>query len=290
MGKRRPKETADGTSHKVKDDLKLNLPSVPSTQHLTPNDVNLASLFSLHRPLSVVSSIPVVTTPEAFASIFAPRKSSKPQPAEVIYTLSSALTGLESAVQHHQQQQPQQSSNSEEEELRNAVTQASVSNAESPQTHLDGIPISDIKLSIQEFAKQFAPFKPPPAPVPMGEEEETVIPQRENTETSGRRESYGRPGQYSQPSLADTTKSVGWKDTLAAYFAPLQIQDQRYQEHEELRAPSSSRLSYMERSRTRREKMHTISVKRQRKLKMKKHKYKKLMRRTRNLRRRLDQL
>ena len=34
--------------------------------------------------------------------------------------------------------------------------------------------------------------------------------------------------------------------------------------------------------------MFSISVKRQRKLKMKKHKYKKLMRRTRNLRRRLD--
>jgi hypothetical protein len=36
------------------------------------------------------------------------------------------------------------------------------------------------------------------------------------------------------------------------------------------------------------EDMYAISVKRQRKLKMKKHKYKKLMRRTRNLRRRLD--
>lgn len=35
-------------------------------------------------------------------------------------------------------------------------------------------------------------------------------------------------------------------------------------------------------------KMWAISVKRQRKLKMKKHKYKKLMRKTRNLRRRLD--
>lgn len=34
--------------------------------------------------------------------------------------------------------------------------------------------------------------------------------------------------------------------------------------------------------------MQTISVKRQRKLKMKKHKYKKLMKRTKNLRRRLD--
>jgi hypothetical protein len=36
--------------------------------------------------------------------------------------------------------------------------------------------------------------------------------------------------------------------------------------------------------------MEAISVKRQRKLKMKKHKYKKLMRRTRNLRRKLGKL
>jgi hypothetical protein len=36
--------------------------------------------------------------------------------------------------------------------------------------------------------------------------------------------------------------------------------------------------------------MIALSVKRQRKLKMKKHKYKKLMKRTRNLRRRLDKL
>ena len=45
---------------------------------------------------------------------------------------------------------------------------------------------------------------------------------------------------------------------------------------------------YMERSKG--QIWRTISVKRQRKLKMKKHKYKKLMRRTRNLRRRLDRL
>lgn len=36
--------------------------------------------------------------------------------------------------------------------------------------------------------------------------------------------------------------------------------------------------------------MEAISVKRQRKLKMKKHKYKKLMRRTRNLRRKLGKI
>ena len=47
-----------------------------------------------------------------------------------------------------------------------------------------------------------------------------------------------------------------------------------------IREPSASRQERM--------KMFLISVKRQRKLKMKKHKYKKLMKRTRNLRRKLD--
>jgi hypothetical protein len=58
-----------------------------------------------------------------------------------------------------------------------------------------------------------------------------------------------------------------------------------------------SRYHFLERMNIRQERyrerkgengMWAISVKRQRKLKMKKHKYKKLMRRTRNLRRRLD--
>ena len=47
------------------------------------------------------------------------------------------------------------------------------------------------------------------------------------------------------------------------------------------REPSEGRQERMR-------KMFLISVKRQRKLKMKKHKYKKLMKRTRNLRRKLD--
>lgn len=63
----------------------------------------------------------------------------------------------------------------------------------------------------------------------------------------------------------------------------------------------STRPSFLERMRIRQRryedamgrkseenKIWAISVKRQRKLKMKKHKYKKLMRKTRNLRRRLD--
>jgi hypothetical protein len=37
VGKRRAKENADGTPPKSKDDLRVNLPSVPSTQHLSPS-------------------------------------------------------------------------------------------------------------------------------------------------------------------------------------------------------------------------------------------------------------
>lgn len=64
-------------------------------------------------------------------------------------------------------------------------------------------------------------------------------------------------------------------------------------------ASSPSQLPFLERMRARQEQwddyrrskglgLWAISVKRQRRLKMKKHKYKKLMRKTRNLRRRLE--
>ena len=52
-------------------------------------------------------------------------------------------------------------------------------------------------------------------------------------------------------------------------------------------ADSPSGMTYVERVRHNRT-MHAISTKRRRKIKMKKHKFKKLMRRTRTLRRKLD--
>jgi hypothetical protein len=232
--------------------------------------------------LSVAASFPAITTPEAFSSIFAPRKSSKPQPTEVIYTLSSTLNGLESAV--HQQQQQQQTSNSEED-LRAAVTQASTSNAECGQTHLDGVPHQDIKLSIQDLAKRFRPFNPPPVPVPMSSEEADVSKER-NPETSGAQPIRHRFSTVL--TIRESTNPNGIK-TYSAHTSPLvRIQDEPSQKGRKIQAPPTSLLRYMERVRRRQEKIHAISVKRQRKLKMKKHKYKKLMKRTRNLRRRLD--
>lgn len=248
----------------------------------------MASLFSLHRPLSVTSAVPVITSPEAFSSIFASRKSGKPQTADVIYTLTSTLSGLESAVhqqqQQHQQQQ-KQPNGSEEGDLRNAVTQASVSNAESSQTHLDGVPLSNMKQSIQEFAKQFRPFNPPPAPIPMGSED-ADIPEQKPTESA---DGQTVPNRYNATlTIRESTNPNGLK-TYSAHTSPLiRIQDEPSQGRSEIHAPSFSPVRYLGRLRIRRERMHALSVKRQRKLKMKKHKYKKLMRRTRNLRRRLD--
>ncbi|KAL4775319.1 hypothetical protein BDW60DRAFT_140608 [Aspergillus nidulans var. acristatus] len=76
-----------------------NLPSVPSTQHLQPHDVQLASFFSIHRPISVSTTVPPPSTPEAFGSIFT-KQPSKTSSDDVIFTLSSAVNSMEHAAHH----------------------------------------------------------------------------------------------------------------------------------------------------------------------------------------------
>jgi hypothetical protein len=90
--------------------------------------------------------------------------------------------------------------------------------------------------------------------------------------------------------------------TYMAHSSPLiaDIEEPETSSHE-IQEPGAAPTRFRERMNIRQERYEeflekrgeegaiwAISVKRQRKLKMKKHKYKKLMRRTRNLRRRLD--
>jgi hypothetical protein len=103
--------------------------------------------------------------------------------------------------------------------------------------------------------------------------------------------------------FTESTNAAG-EVTYMAHSSPL-IVDIEELEHDSAAAiqePNSMPTTFRERMNIRKERyeefLHrrgerdaavwAISVKRQRKLKMKKHKYKKLMRRTRNLRRRLD--
>src|SRR5436190_13567278 len=126
-------------------------------------DIHVASFFSIHRPMSVTTSVPPNANPDAFSAIFSSKKQPKSRSNDVIYTISSAVNAIESALPNHRTH-----SAAEENDLRAVVTQESVSNAGSV-THLDGVSIQDLRVSIQEFAKRLRPFNPPPPPVPMNE-------------------------------------------------------------------------------------------------------------------------
>ncbi|PGH00371.1 hypothetical protein AJ79_08223 [Helicocarpus griseus UAMH5409] len=278
----------------------LNLPSVPSTQHLHPHDIHVASFFSTHRPISVTNSVPSNSNPDAFDAIFSLKKPSKPRPNDVIYTLSSAVNNIESVIPNNQSNSPVGNNN-----LRNAISQGSARNAESDQLiSADDLPIEDLRISIQDFAKRLRPFNPPPPPVPMesfGEQDvaveaeaaeseqqeglkeqsySTVLTITESTHTDGRKTYEAHSSPLVRIDNKDAPSSTAYEgEIIEDQGGSFSISEPELgqQEHQ---TPRSTGLS--------RRKMFALSVKRQRKLKMKKHKHKKLMRRTRMLRRKLD--
>ncbi|KAL9604751.1 MAG: hypothetical protein Q9179_001726 [Wetmoreana sp. 5 TL-2023] len=282
-----------------------NVPSVPSTQHLHPMNVHVASFFSRHRPISVTSSFPPTSTEATFSSIFEPKPSQKSTPADVIYTVSSAIDSLENAALQQSPSAPQRPNNE--------------------PTHLDGKP-QHISLDIGELSKTFRPFNVPPPPVPMTDAPKAseslrrrtrAAPAKERTYTAvltiteqahpnGRRTyqaslSPMREENFFTSHTPPSPSSLIAPSPTSTDPYPAAIQHSEEVEVYHITPPTqSSRQPFLDRMRNRqqvweeglmgkkREIWRAISVKRQRKLKMKKHKYKKLMRKTRNLRRKLD--
>jgi Mitochondrial domain of unknown function (DUF1713) len=245
--------------------------------------VHVASFFSIHRPISVTTSVPPASSAETFNAIFSSKKQSKTQPEEVIYTLTSVVSSLESSLHHHQR-----GSGLEQEELRRTVTQAPTSSTETEATYLDRLSAQDLRASVEEFIKRLRPFNPPLPPTPFDDRpvfEGLQSEQRDIEPTSFHTYS-------TLLTIRESTHADGHK-TYEAHATPF-IRGANTEAPEIFNgdplvegAQNSICRTYVERLHRHR-KIHTISVKRQRKLKMKKHKYKKLLRRTRTLRRKLE--
>lgn len=251
----------------------------------------------MHRPMSITAPVPSESTAAAFSSIFEPKSSQKAKSADVIYTLSSAVDRFESAASGAHKQNGQQMT-LEEIDLRQAVTQASASNAEQP-THLD-LPAKTLHLHLQDLAKEFRPFNVPPVPVPFDPSQQISQDSPEQIEAEIAAKEQHTPMQKSYTTtltIHEITQPNGQK-TYKTHTTPI-IEDPSQLDEEFRYFPPAPRhqpflgrmrerqLQYLDRLADR-EVWQAISVKRQRKLKMKKHKYKKLMKRTKNLRRRLD--
>lgn len=299
ISKRKSKDSIQDTAGKSSNELTFNLPSVPTTNHLHAVDVHMSNFFSLHRPISVTVPIPPESSAAAFSSIFDPKPIPKHKPTNVIYTLSSAVNTLENAASSTQNQNSQPMTQ-EEVDLRAAVTQASHSNAHPSPHHLD-LPAKTFHLNLQELVKNFRPYMRPLPPVPMDSalpegaprktseqaelQSESVVTQKTFTTTLTIQENTYRSGRksyesHTTPIVEGPSSSAGEREKEV--YLPPAPRGQPF-----LGRMRERQLQYMDRLGDG-EIWQVISVKRQRKLKMKKHKYKKLMKRTKNLRRRLD--
>lgn len=161
-------------------------------------------------------------------------------------------------------------------------------------------------ISIDKLIAQFRPFQPPPPPVAF--EDETTQKRRSVTKKAtgqSTRRSQRHSPQKSWSTTITVTESTEMDGTrtYTASSSPMveiplpssDIQDpsRAYQIQqpflERMRVRQQRWMEYRQDRATQRQgDMQLISVKRQRKLKMKKHKYKKLMKRTRTLRRKLN--
>ena len=262
-------------------------------------DVHMSNFFSLHRPISVTMPIPPESSTATFSSIFDPKQVPSHKPTHVMYTLSSAADTFENAASSVQSQTSHHMT-PKEVHLRAAVTHASPSIADQPPHHLD-LPAKALHLNLQELAKNFRPYMRPPPPIPMDsvspEEDlqktslmaeaqpESVVSQKTFTTTLTIHEDTYRSGHKSYKT--HTTPIIEGSGSLAegvgkGMYLPPAPRGQPF-----LGRMRERQIRYMDRSGDS-EIWQAISVRRQRKLKMKKHKYKKLMKKTKNLRRRLE--
>jgi hypothetical protein len=231
-------------------------------------EVKLSAFFALHRPISVYESIPNVSTNTSFDSIFKSREpGDRKTMMDNIQTISSGIERLESASRVPENQVPG-------EALRS-------------------------KAEVDKAMSQLIPFVPPPVPTPRdqvgGGEMVTELVNETPISASVKQRAWS-----TEVVVTESTDATGQR-TYSATTAPMveisvpgakNSQDEEFEIHQ----PFLQRMKQRQISHSRRRDnlgrpdMLAISVKRQRKLKMKKHKYKKLMKRTRLLRRKLDRL
>ena len=252
-------------------------------------DIAISAFFSLHRPISVTSSIPPAASSSSFEDIFRPG-SERIKPADVISTISSAVSTLEAPPQSPQ---ARSYDGATDEDFRTAIASVSISNGVYPDTvnHLDGDPnFPSLDLTGQLLSAKYTPFTPPPAPTPINNATNIMISSTEESSSATPQKTYS-----TILTILEATYPNGSK-TYTARTSPIVSRDVADQLDGAVRSTSPM---FLERMRIRQERWEdyrrsrgdmiwAISVKRQRRLKMKKHKYKKLMRRTRNLRRRME--
>lgn len=220
--------------------------------------------------MSVTHSFPRTITDDAFAQIFTPRTKNNKY-ADVMSTLSRTVDELEQPMQNLDLdgQQSGETITGHNGELTRKID----------LKHPDGTE-SSVYVQLNAMSGQFLPFRPPP--LPQNEATAKAETAHEEVEDVPQHRVY-----KAMFTLEETTDENGQIRIVA--HSPEVIEEpsapKTFLERMALR-----QIRWREEVRGQSPDMHAISVRRQRKLKMKKKKYKKLMKRTRNIRRKLDRV
>lgn len=205
--------------------------------------------------------MPRSVTEEHFASIFNPRtKASK---------VSDAMTTLSDTIEQLDGPMAQMSIGGQQEQGMDGMRKVEIKNPDGTE--------SSLYLQVDTMSGEFLPFRPPPLPqAQTAADVEGAMAEAEAPDDLPHHRVY-----KAMFTIEESTEADGQIRIVA--HSPQIMNDQPRSFLERL----AQRQLRLDETRGRRD-MHAISVKRQRKLKIKKKKYKKLMRRTRNLRRKLD--
>lgn len=220
--------------------------------------------------------MPRTVSDEHFASIFAARSKTN-RVSDTMSTLSDTIDQLEGPM-------AQMTIGGQEEQMQNGMQRLEVRNPDGSE--------SSVYLQVDTMSGDFLPFRPPPLPLAQSaaEAESSMA-----AEADAAVEENPQHRVYKAMFTIEESTEADGQIRIVAHSPRIVNEDQPRSFVERL----AQRQLRFDESRARRaggmsagpgspEGMLAISVKRQRKLKMKKKKYKKFMKRTRNLRRKLD--
>ncbi len=254
--------------------------------------------------MSVTHSFPKTVTDDTFAQIFALRtKNNSNKTDEVISTLASTVDQLEEPMRtlglESQQDNTAAAADVGGEHMRIEVR------------HPDGSE-SNVYVQLNAMSGQFLPFQPPPAPRPASvtatTKSETTAAARARSEEAAQATPASETRIYRATFTLEETVDANGETRIVAH-SPQLVEEEGADVDADASADAASSAdavprTFLERMAQREVRLEeyrmrragkdggmlAISVRRQRKLKMKKKKYKKLMKRTRNERRKLDRV
>lgn len=213
-------------------------------------------------------SFPRTIDDETFAQIFAARSSHNSY-SDVMSTLSRTVEELE---------QPLQSLSMEGQEDMTVSEMDGQPAQKIDIKNPDGTE-SSVYVHLNSMSGQFVPFRPPPLPQPTSASA-SAAPTETGAEPAAQHRVY-----KAVFTLEETTDPSG--DVRIVAHSPSLMEEHAHPRSFGRKPIREYRQEQVEGRPT---KMHAISVYRQRKLKMKKKKYKKLMKRTRNERLKLNRI